>query len=203
MAAVIAHEVKNPLAGIRGAIQVIGGRLPAGQHGRRDAEGDRRPHRRARRADEGSAAVRAPAASRVGADRRRAAWSTTTADLLEQDPALQGRARSRSTDRRRRLSADPEHAEDRVSEPADQRRARDAGQGHDPRRPSTAVGSTCQIAFSDAGPGIPSEIREKIFTPFFTTKSRGSGLGLPTAKRLIEAHDGAIAIDCPLPAAPR
>lgn len=59
------------------------------------------------------------------------------------------------------------------------------------------VNSSCQIAFIDRGPGIPREIREKIFTPFFTTKARGSGLGLPTAKRLIEAHDGQIAIDCP------
>jgi signal transduction histidine kinase len=57
--------------------------------------------------------------------------------------------------------------------------------------------STCQIAFTDAGPGIPSELREKIFTPFFTTKSRGSGLGLPTAKRLVEAHKGQLVIDCP------
>jgi two-component system, NtrC family, sensor histidine kinase PilS len=57
--------------------------------------------------------------------------------------------------------------------------------------------STCRIAFIDAGPGIPTDIREKIFTPFFTTKSRGTGLGLPTAKRLIEAHNGQIAIDCP------
>jgi signal transduction histidine kinase len=57
--------------------------------------------------------------------------------------------------------------------------------------------SSCQIAFLDGGPGIPVDIREKIFTPFFTTKSRGSGLGLPTAKRLIEAHSGQIVIDCP------
>ncbi|HEX7021144.1 MAG TPA: ATP-binding protein, partial [Gemmatimonadaceae bacterium] len=63
-----------------------------------------------------------------------------------------------------------------------------------------AVGSSeseCRIAFSDSGPGIPNEVREKIFTPFFTTKARGSGLGLPTAKRLIEAHDGQLAIDSP------
>jgi signal transduction histidine kinase len=57
------------------------------------------------------------------------------------------------------------------------------------------VDSVCQIAFIDGGPGIPPEIRDKIFTPFFTTKSRGSGLGLPTAKRLIEAHHGQLAID--------
>jgi len=59
------------------------------------------------------------------------------------------------------------------------------------------VDTSCEIAFIDRGPGIPPEVREKIFTPFFTTKSRGSGLGLPTAKRIIEAHNGQIAIDCP------
>ena len=59
------------------------------------------------------------------------------------------------------------------------------------------VDSTCRIAFSDAGPGIPIDLHEKVFTPFFTTKSRGSGLGLATAKRLVEAHSGQIAIDCP------
>lgn len=57
--------------------------------------------------------------------------------------------------------------------------------------------TTCQIAFSDDGPGIPADVRDKIFTPFFTTKARGSGLGLPTAKRLVEAHNGEIVIDCP------
>ena len=60
-----------------------------------------------------------------------------------------------------------------------------------------AFDSASQIAFIDGGPGIPADIREKIFTPFFTTKTRGSGLGLPTAKRFIEAHNGQIAIDCP------
>jgi signal transduction histidine kinase len=59
------------------------------------------------------------------------------------------------------------------------------------------IDSSCQIAFIDGGPGIPTEVRDKIFTPFFTTKSRGSGLGLPTAKRLIEAHNGQIAVTCP------
>jgi signal transduction histidine kinase len=55
----------------------------------------------------------------------------------------------------------------------------------------------CQIVFVDAGPGMPADVREKVFKPFFTTKSRGSGLGLPTVKRLIEAHHGQISIDCP------
>ena len=40
-----------------------------------------------------------------------------------------------------------------------------------------AIDSSCHIVFSDAGPGIPADIREKIFTPFFTTKSRGTASG--------------------------
>jgi signal transduction histidine kinase len=59
------------------------------------------------------------------------------------------------------------------------------------------VQQTCRIVFADTGAGIPDDIRAKIFTPFFTTKARGTGLGLPMAKRFIEAHDGEISIDCP------
>ena len=60
-----------------------------------------------------------------------------------------------------------------------------------------AVDGRCQVVFADSGPGIPPHVRDKIFAPFFTTKSRGSGLGLPTAKRLIEAHRGQIHLVCP------
>ena len=61
----------------------------------------------------------------------------------------------------------------------------------------TAVDQICLIAFRDTGPGIPGEIREKMFTPFFTTKARGTGLGLATARRIIEAHLGTITLECP------
>jgi signal transduction histidine kinase len=59
----------------------------------------------------------------------------------------------------------------------------------------TSAGWT--LAFVDRGPGMPPEVREKAFEAFFTTKHRGTGLGLPTARRIIEAHGGEIAIDAP------
>ena len=42
----------------------------------------------------------------------------------------------------------------------------------------------------DTGPGIPPQVLEQMFRPYFTTKSGGSGLGLPTTRRIIEAHGG-------------
>ncbi len=49
---------------------------------------------------------------------------------------------------------------------------------------------TIQIAVSDDGKGIDSQSLEKIFKPFFTTKSHGTGLGLAICKRLVEQHTG-------------
>jgi two-component system, NtrC family, sensor histidine kinase HydH len=48
------------------------------------------------------------------------------------------------------------------------------------------------IEVVDHGPGIPLEHRKKIFTPFFTTKKGGTGLGLPIALKIIRAHAGKI-----------
>ena len=46
------------------------------------------------------------------------------------------------------------------------------------------------IHVTDTGPGIDDETKSKIFRPYFTTRSGGTGLGLPTARRIIEAHHG-------------
>jgi signal transduction histidine kinase len=46
----------------------------------------------------------------------------------------------------------------------------------------------------DTGPGIPPDVMGRIFTPYFTTKSGGTGLGLPTTRRIVEAHQGRIDI---------
>jgi len=61
----------------------------------------------------------------------------------------------------------------------------------------TAHDDACEITFTDSRPGIPADIRDQVLTPFFTTKSRGTGLGLATAKSVIDAHHGEIAVDCP------
>ena len=47
-----------------------------------------------------------------------------------------------------------------------------------------------EITFKDTGPGIPAEIREQIFNPFFTTKKTGVGLGLAIVSKIIDDHRG-------------
>jgi nitrogen fixation/metabolism regulation signal transduction histidine kinase len=50
----------------------------------------------------------------------------------------------------------------------------------------------CRLSIRDSGKGIPPESREKIFTPYFTTKESGTGLGLPIVERIINDHGGSI-----------
>lgn len=54
--------------------------------------------------------------------------------------------------------------------------------------------STIRISLADTGPGIPAEIHEKIFTPFFTTKEFGTGLGLATVYRSVESLGGNVTV---------
>jgi signal transduction histidine kinase len=51
-----------------------------------------------------------------------------------------------------------------------------------------------QIDISDTGIGFGPEVGEKVFTPFFTTKTRGSGLGLSVSRLVVELHGGRLKI---------
>jgi two-component system, LuxR family, sensor kinase FixL len=194
MAAVIAHEVKNPLAAVRGAIQVIGKRLPP---------------------DSREAGVVTDIIARID-----------TLNLLVKDLLLFARPpqpRPIAVDVRAILSAtvellrvDDAHAGVRIAIEGDcppifadaellkivflnlflNGAQAMKGRGAIDVRLS-AAGRACEIVVSDAGPGIPLEIRDRLFTPFVTTKSRGTGLGLSTVKRLLEAHHGSISVESP------
>jgi signal transduction histidine kinase len=51
------------------------------------------------------------------------------------------------------------------------------------------------VKIEDTGSGIDKETMKKIFNPFFTTKERGSGLGLSIVKNIIDAHEGTISVE--------
>lgn len=56
------------------------------------------------------------------------------------------------------------------------------------------VDDQCVISFKDNGHGINKDVLKKIFSPFFSSKVRGAGLGLASSKNIIEAHGGDITI---------
>ena len=194
MAAVLAHEIKNPLAAVRGAIQVIGTRLPTDS---KDAVIVKEIVSRIDSLNELMKDLllfaRPPRPQLIPLQIR--PLLSSTAALLREDPALNTvRIAVEGTDPT--ISGDPGLLQI-VFLNLLVNGAQAVGQGGAIRITVDSADGHCRVMVKDNGPGIVADIREKIFTPFFTTKSRGSGLGLPTAKRLVEAHRGTIDIQCP------
>ncbi|NQZ99920.1 MAG: PAS domain S-box protein [Myxococcales bacterium] len=80
----------------------------------------------------------------------------------------------------------------------------DAGEGRDPptqerfagrRREAGGKNRWVEISISDQGTGMAPDVLEHVFDPFFTTRSEGSGLGLPTVHRIVEGHGGSVRIE--------
>jgi two-component system, NtrC family, sensor histidine kinase HydH len=59
-------------------------------------------------------------------------------------------------------------------------------------------GKQAWIVVTDTGPGIAAEVLPRIFDVYFSTKKGGTGLGLPTTKRIIEEHGGAVRVESEL-----
>jgi signal transduction histidine kinase len=191
LTATLAHEIKNPLAVIRGSAQRLGKLEP---EARRRAEyvveeADRLSHTVARYLQF------ARAAETPGGSGDAIEMLDATLDLLE------GELRSRKVVLEREtggpttapvrldneslkqvflnlmlnaLDAMPEGG--RLGVRAGQRRGR------------------VEIAISDTGPGIPAETLRRLGNPFFTTKAKGSGLGLFLSRRLVQSAGGALEI---------
>jgi len=194
MAAVLAHEVKNPLAAVRGAIEVIGRRLPAGSG---DATVVKEIVSRIDSLNDLMKDLllfaRPPHPHPVPVDVQ--SLLSSTAALMNEDPAvaamqidIEGSAPP--------ISADPGLLAIVFLNLLVNGAQAMEGEGRIEVSVAATAGS-CRIAFRDRGPGIPPDIRGRIFDPFFTTKSRGTGLGLATVKRLVEAHHGTVDVDCP------
>lgn len=52
-----------------------------------------------------------------------------------------------------------------------------------------------RVSFTDTGPGIPEDIQERVFNPFYTTRQEGTGLGLAITHRIIDAHGGRVVLN--------
>jgi PAS domain S-box-containing protein len=193
MAAVVAHEVRNPLAGIRSGMQILSS-LPEGPEAR----------------DLITAII-----ARVDS------LNAVLSDLLafarvRHVTAAPVEVQSLIADLVSSMRLDPEMQGIEVATPsvdglvvnadADQLRlvftnlmlnAAQAMQHRGRITLSAAPEGAREVAITvaDTGPGIAENARDRVFEPFFSTKHKGSGLGLPTAKRIVDAHGGRIVIE--------
>ena len=194
MAAVVAHEVKNPLAGIKGAIQVLMSRRPPGDMetavmrdivARIDALNEliqdlmmfARP--------------RPPRLSKVNLRH----LIDEAIVMLRRDPAgasieiaVEGDAGQ--------VTADADLVRATVLNLLLNAAQAMGGQGCI-RVLTGRRDAKWTLEVTDNGPGIPADIREQVLEPFFTTKARGGGLGLPIARRVAELHGGTLALAFP------
>ncbi len=194
MAAVVAHEVKNPLAAIKGALQIIGGRMPEGSRDRaivgdvvtrvdslNDIVQDLLVFARPREPQLAPVALGDLLENTSGLLRRDPAYANLSTELTGSNPVVQADVEQLRTVFLNLLlnaaQATGAHGRIRISISADDLAA--------------------TVAVGDDGPGIPAEVRARIFEPFFTTKHRGTGLGLPTALRVVERHRGTLDVECP------
>jgi two-component system sensor histidine kinase HydH len=182
MSAVLAHEIKNPLASLKGNAQLLVAMLP---------DGDKRHSKAERVVDEAVrlehltqdllAFVRTGELQRTQADPV-AIVRDAVGDRSEVVIDVRGAPAVWSLDAPRFREVIVNLVDNAVA----------AGP------PVTVavgiVGGALAIDVADRGPGIPEADRDRIFEPFHTSKTQGTGLGLAVARRVVEAHGGTIVV---------
>lgn len=194
MAAVVAHEVKNPLTGIAGALQVIGNRMPAASAERR-VVGDMIERiwslHRSLQDLLVFARPRAPEPRPMPLTRLLA----SSLDLLARDARFV-RVQTSLEGPELEVEADPDLLREAFLNVL--LNAAQATEGGGTVRVVVAeAGAWCRVDVIDDGPGIPPETKDRAFEPFFTTRVRGTGLGLPIVRRTVELHGGTVTLECP------
>jgi two-component system, NtrC family, sensor histidine kinase HydH len=184
MSAVLAHEIRNPLASLKGNAQLLAHALPEGDRAR--AKADRVVSEASRLETLSNELLE------FARDGELRLVEVDPATLLRDAAATAGAARvtvdDRGAPRTWRVDADKlrqvlinlvDNAAAIADGPIEARVAREE--------------RSLLIAIRDHGPGIPDADLPHVFEPFFTRRTRGTGLGLAVAKRLVELHGGTIA----------
>jgi two-component system sensor kinase FixL len=193
MAAVIAHEVKNPLAAVRGAIQVIGSRMKGSSDAAIIREIIARLDALNNLIQDLLVFSRPPHPNRRKLELR--ALLDSVVNLLKSDPVF-SQLEVTISGEAPPLVADPALLTIVFQNLLINSAQAMQGKGAIEVRHGSVDGWQ-KVSVADHGPGIPAEIRAALFRPFKTTKARGTGLGMATAKRLVELHGGRISVVCP------
>lgn len=190
MAAIVAHEVKNPLAGILGSLQIMRSRLaPEGSNAEvLDLMVARMQALNAMVDDLLKFARPKPP---TFANACVHSLLRDTASLLRSEERLAGVTVDIQGDADVVLRADSAQLQ-QVFLNLFINAAQAMGDGGLIRVTVRRRNELCQVAITDHGAGMPPDVRGRVFEPFFTTKTRGTGLGLAIVKRIVEQHGGSI-----------
>ena len=205
LAAGLAHEIKNPLAGIQGAVDILIRRRDKNDPEREALEGMRHE------------VERIDSTVRALLDRARPRLVSVKATSLTEIVAravnlARSQSSNESTKGRIKIEFDP--AEDPITIPIDAAQIEDAvlnliinaidaidGDGEvnvQVGQSETEFENEAIVRVSDNGRGISEHDLVKVFNPFFTTRAGGTGLGLPAVRRIVRAHGGRVEVQSTL-----
>ncbi|NOT00956.1 MAG: hypothetical protein HOP29_10035 [Phycisphaerales bacterium] len=194
LAASLAHEIKNPLAGISGAIQII-----------RDDLGPHHVHREIIGEILGQINRLDAVVKDLLVYARPSPARLALCDLNDLVRRVLSAMREESTMKRARITfqpakdAPPIHADESKMEQLILNLLLNAAQAvHDGGRIQVSTesdGDRIRLVVHDDGCGMTDEVRRRAFEPFFTTKARGTGLGLPMCKTIVDDHGGRITLN--------
>ncbi|TWJ19103.1 sensor histidine kinase [Geobacter argillaceus] len=194
MAAVLAHEIRNPLGSIRGTAEILKDDYQPGDPKLEFIDIQIRETERLNRVVEDFLRMAKPQPSEM-----------TRCSLVEELETVVTLVSRDAQDRGVALHLEPFPGEALVRANGEKLRQAflniviNALQAT-PARGSVAIAlrkadSGFEISFSDSGSGIDAEAQAKIFEPFFTTKPDGTGLGLVITKKIIEGHGGTLTVE--------
>ncbi len=183
MAAVIAHEVKNPLAGVGGVLQAVGRGLPDS----RSREMLESAHQRLMRLGDGMERLLHYAQPRVPNFER-----VNLLDIAER--ACNGVEQISLSGENAWVFGDSELLEQAIGNLLTNA-VQAVGETGSVRVVTAVAGLYSTIEVIDDGPGMSDDVKRRLFEPFFTTRVQGSGLGLAIAQRTVDAHQGTIELD--------
>jgi PAS domain S-box-containing protein len=194
LAAQVAHEIRNPLAGIRGACEILSdGYAEDDPRNGIAAEVLRQVDRLNRTVEDLLSFARPKAVRAVPTDLHKII--DRTLGVLLEDP----RAHAIDVDRRYCPDLPALLIDPRQLEQVFINLFLNAFQAMSYRGTITVAtrvnGSRAEVSVRDTGPGIEPALQDKIFKPFFTTRSQGSGLGLAIVRNLVQAHGGSVEVD--------
>jgi len=197
-AGAVAHGVRNPLAGIRAAAQMareqagpgaLGETLGALMH-----EADRLDQRVRTLLEFSRPFEPRPRRVALGPLLR------DVASALAASAASQGTAiRIEAADTLPEVEADPDYVEEALLELGGNA-LRALGAGGTLVIAARAEANAVALRVQDSGPGVPEGVRGRLFEPFFTTRPDGTGMGLPTVRKVIEQMGGEVRLEATGPA---